>query len=460
MASMHTEDIALWSKIPINTAEEKITWVTHRPVYQKPGGYTSVEFSIQPSSTQYIDLKRSKLHMITRVKKSDGSKFKKQPRRAKRRLNEEGLVEDDSEEDDTITEETEEFGVPIDMIFHTMWSSMDVSLNQTLVSTSGNNYMYKAFLETMLNYSKNAKKYQLTGIGYTGDKGNFHATQPKEPPLNQGLLARYNDLFGDGESVELIGPLLADICNQDRAILNGVEIAIKLWPNKDKFRLMTHPKNLECELIIDDIYLEVCKINVASEVMLAHQEALKISPCLYPHQRNEIKAFSIPKNQYTATLENMFQSKIPTRMLMAMVTSDNYTGNYSKNPLMLQHFDISTVGFYVDGEPIPNRPYKLDVAGGKFLQAWSNLYSLTGKSNHDTDIGITRQLFRDGMCIIPFDVDPTAAADLSYMGVTKIGHTRLELEFKNPLPESIIVILYATFYGEMRIDEARNVTIT
>ena len=45
--------------------------------------------------------------------------------------------------------------------------------------------------------------------------------------------------------VEFVGPLMADICNQDRLILPGVDIDIKLWPTRDEFRLMTHPPRVE-----------------------------------------------------------------------------------------------------------------------------------------------------------------------------------------------------------------------
>ena len=41
---------------------------------------------------------------------------------------------------------------------------------------------------------------------------------------------------------------MADICNQDRLILPGVDIDIKLWPTHDEFHLITHPVGLRCKL--------------------------------------------------------------------------------------------------------------------------------------------------------------------------------------------------------------------
>ena len=52
-----------------------------------------------------------------------------------------------------------ESGTPVDFILHSMWSSVDIKLNNNLVSESGTNYMYKALLEAMLTYDDRTKKF-------------------------------------------------------------------------------------------------------------------------------------------------------------------------------------------------------------------------------------------------------------------------------------------------------------
>ena len=132
--------------------------------------------------------------------------------------------------------------LPIDQIFHTMWSSVDVSLNQVQVSTSGTNYMYKAAIENLLNYNKVTKEIQLSAIGMTPDTANFSSTKPGQGSpatgFNSGLVA-HKALFGDDGhgSCEFTGPLLADVCNQGQLILDNVDIDINLWPSKDEFQL-------------------------------------------------------------------------------------------------------------------------------------------------------------------------------------------------------------------------------
>ena len=74
--------------------------------------------------------------------------------------------------------------------------------------------MYKTLLENLLNYDADAKKIQLSTVGFSGESGNFAQTHPNAVPLNHGLKARAT-WFKDVNFVEFCGRLMADICNQD-----------------------------------------------------------------------------------------------------------------------------------------------------------------------------------------------------------------------------------------------------
>ena len=106
-----------------------------------------------------------------------------------------------------------------------MWSSVDIKLNNNLISESGTNYMYKDLLEALLTYDDNTKRIQLANEGFSGDSGDFSQTNPEAPPYNHGLKAHFK-WFKEHGVVEFVGPLMSDICNQDRLILPGVDIDI------------------------------------------------------------------------------------------------------------------------------------------------------------------------------------------------------------------------------------------
>ena len=339
-----------------------------------------------------------------------------------------------------------------------MWSSVDIKMNHTLVSTSGTDYMYKALFETLLNYSENAKKIQMSSIGFSGESGNFAQRHPNKVSFNHGLKAR-SAWFKDVNTVEFMGQLMADICNQDRLILPSVDIDIKLYPTCDEFRLITHPEDLDCKLIIEEIFLNVCKVAVNPLVMMGHAAGLEITEGKYPMQRTDIRTFNISENSYGTTLEDIWQEEVPSHLIIRMVKSEAYSGAFDLNPFRFEHFNVASAGFYVNGEPTPTPAFSLDVDNGDYLQGLLSLYRVSGKLMENTDIGITRESYREGYNLLGFDVDPKTSADFRYLGMPKNGHTKLNIRFKSHLEDPVTLILYATFPETMEIDEARNVKL-
>ena len=79
------------------------------------------------------------------------------------------------------------------------------------------------------------------------------------------------------------------------------------------------------------------------------------------------------------------------------------------------------------------------------------LYSILGKAGKDVDIGISTENYLEGTFLLPFDVTPTSAANMEYLGRKTGGNCRIE-----PLPHNIMIITYAIFPMELQIDMARN----
>ena len=346
---IHTEEIALFSRPPVNAAEDRVSWHEIRPSYMSNAEYSSINFSILGNSTQYVKLSDTELYVRIAIQKEDGTPYK--------------VFDEDNK---PLPLNQRETGTPIDFILHSMWSSVDIKMNNNLVSESGTNYMYKALMEALLTYDDSTKKIQLSNEGFTGDSGDFTQINPDVPPYNHGLKVRHK-WFKDFAVVEFVGPLMADICNQDRLILPGVDIDIKLWPTRDEFRLITHPLGMRCKLLIDEIYLNVCKVNVSPEVMMGHDAALEIADSIYPFARTDIRTFNIAEGNFAMNIEDIWQGEVPSRLVVGLVKSQAYNGDYHLNPFHFEHFDVSDVGFFVNGEATPRPAYKLDLENGKTI---------------------------------------------------------------------------------------------
>lgn len=469
---IYTESVKLFDLPPINISEDKIMWVEQLPTFQTKGEQSSIQFDIQGSGSQYTDLSRTELYIKAKITDDKGRPF----------------------EQNHIVKTA----IPIDMILHTMWSMVDVKFNQTLVSTSGTNYMYKAYIENLMTYNYGAKKYQLESIGFTGDQGNFDATIPLNNvdniPSGHGISERYKwlkgittvyqeenpkpgeseeqkeereaeiayyseELYDDPSCVEYQGPLLADICNQNRLILPGVNIDIKLFPNKDAFKFIVNPENVKAHFVLEEIKLYVCKVNVDPDVMLGHAIGLEQGPALYPFQRTDVRTFNVSKGSYETTLEDVWQGECPTRLIVGMVDSVAYAGDYTRNPLRFKHYNMSSLCFNVDAESVPGPAFQLDFKDCGYIEGLMSLYKVSGTIYENTDIGINRDTYRQGYSLIGIEIDPTAASDFSYWGKPKPGRTRLKVTFHKPLKKDITVILFATFPEVLEIDKTRIVKV-
>ena len=51
--------------------------------------------------------------------------------------------------------------IPINNVLQSMWSRVDITMNGEVISTTSQKYMYKSYIETLLNNSHSTKEYQL-----------------------------------------------------------------------------------------------------------------------------------------------------------------------------------------------------------------------------------------------------------------------------------------------------------
>ncbi|GFW27403.1 uncharacterized protein TNCV_590951 [Trichonephila clavipes] len=92
-----------------------------------------VEFHISGSAEDYIDLSQTQLYVKAKIVKVDNTPITK---------------------DDTIG--------PVNLFLHSLFSQVDVSLNDRVVSNSSNTYPYRSYIETLLNHGYDSKTSQLT----------------------------------------------------------------------------------------------------------------------------------------------------------------------------------------------------------------------------------------------------------------------------------------------------------
>ena len=331
---------------------------------------------------------------------------------------------------------------------------MDVSLQQQLISPEvATRYPYKAYIETLLGYGEDAKRSRLEAQMYYKDQGNVGDTDPLTG-TNSGLLSR-TSITEKSSVFDMEGPVYADICQQNRYLLNRVQIGFKFWPSTNEFRLISPNAKANYKIEITEAVLKICMVEINKEVEAAHEATIKRGPALYFYNRTDVKAYAIAKGCYGTTIEDLYQGDVPNKLIIGLVDSAGFNGSYGHNPYNFEDFGCSFIGFYVEGKSLPSAPLTPNYKNSNYMSAYMTLF---GNQNNDKfGNTISRDEYPKGNCLYVFDLCENQCE--KYGGPVNKGRTRLEIKLSEPLPKPVTVIVYGILPGLMDIDMNRNVRI-
>lgn len=423
-------ELDLFSLPGTQTSTEKGSYTEYFPISTLTDG-SPIEFVISGSGDEYLDLNQTQLYIQAKITKADGT---------------------DLADDDQVG--------PVNLFLQSLFNQVDVSLNDRLISGSVPTYSYRSIIENLLSYGTDAQKTQLSSsLFYKDTSHRFENGNPLAPSgeANEGLKKR-STFTKKSQLVDMIGPIHSDIFFQDRHILNGVDLKIKLIRSSDSFSLMATGANPDFKVVIKHASVFVRKVKVSPGVMLGHMKALQKGTAKYPLKRNLCKMLSIPQGNLSFTQDHVFLGQLPNRIVLCCVTNDAFNGRYNKNPFNFQHFDLNYLAVHVDGEQIPCTPLKpkFSANGGNYIRAYQTLFSGTNKMYHNDGNTITREDYGGGYALYAFDLTPDLSVG-DHFSLVKHGNLRLDMHFLNPLPKTINVIIYAEFNNILEIDQSRNV---
>ena len=107
---------------------------------------------------------------------------------------------------------------PVNLFLHSLFSDVEVSLNETPVTSLNNTYAYRAYIETLLSYGSTAKQSQLTSqLYYKGDAGAMEERNPynEDAAANKGFKRR-GAHTNRSHFVDMIGGIHSDLFYQDK----------------------------------------------------------------------------------------------------------------------------------------------------------------------------------------------------------------------------------------------------
>lgn len=382
-----------------------------------------IEFFIAESE-DYIDLGHCQLQIRVKITHEDGSALK----------------------------ETDSVSL-CNNFLHTLFEHVAIDLNGRTITTPSNSYAYRSYIETLLNYSNEAKSTHLASALFSADEpGKF------DDVTSSGFANRKKLMHKNGV-VELSGYIHGEIFSQDKYLINGINLRVKFYRSKPTFCLMTAESDLSTYKIdISDAILLVRKAKINPSVMVAHERALSRGNIKMNLNRVDVKTISLSANLMTKSLDNIFIGAMPKRIILGMVSAAAFNSSIHKNPFFFQSFDHTYIHLSSDSHT-HIQPIKSNFAKGLYLQSYLSLFSSSGICFSDTGNAISRISYPLGNALVGFDLTEDLSASDNHLSLPRQGSLRVDLQFAKALPEPVCLILYAEFDSLLEIDKSRNIFI-
>nr|CAD7194727.1 unnamed protein product [Timema douglasi] len=299
--------------------------------------------------------------------------------------------------------------VCVNNLLNSLFSQINISLNETPITTSTDNYAYRAYLETLTIYVQDASDTHLVNGMWFLDTPAPTSCIHREQRLRQ--------------EIRLV---------------------------KTSGRLDAYNLNTDVRLKILDATLFVKHVEVSPTISLAIEKTLLRKPAQY--HLNQVKSVTIPKGSKYVSLNNVIQGVIPKIVLFTMVSNDAFVGSLNTNSFQLIHRNLDRFVLYVNGikKHLPIL-INFDNVGTSTL-TYNTLFS--GLDIHHQNNGhlITRDMFNKGYFILAFDLTPDSAGQDSHTSLQTEGNVRFELQFKTYLDTAITSLFYSEYEETVSID--------
>ena len=396
------------------------------PFYPKtnitPGA--PIEFEINGTPEEYVDLAESRLQLKLKIVKPDGT----------------ALAAADS---------VAFINMPISSVFQDVF----LTLGDMAVEGGQHMYPYNAYLSTFLNFHPSAKKVQMEAWGWHEDT----PTKFDDFGTNEGFKARQTET-DSGASWEISGPLFLDLTRQNRYILPQTNIRLKLLPAKAEFVLHSK-KGSKYDYRIESCILHIHRIRVNDSVISGHNKGLLKQNAKYPINHIEATSYTITKGTVWDNKDNLFLSQIPKFIAIGFVEHDAFNGAIEKSPFNFQHFGLKELAIYIDGEITPDRILAPDYTNEEYADVYNCSMNALKYYNTDDSNGLTLTHFSGGYNLYAFDLTSDGNCQAAHRNLNKSGSLRITIKFATALTQPINVVLYSLFDTKIEITRLRDVIL-
>lgn len=349
--------------------------------------------------------------------------------------------------------------IPANNLLHSLISKIEVNVNDKEVTQSPQCYQFKAYLESLLSFSKDAKN---TFLGVAGWNSDYKERTARITPVEIST-ATSNAAWKTktGREFQLKGRLHLDLSYSGKFMIGMSNVKIRIFRSDPSFYFRCDTSGLKPRIEIKEAYLTVGKTKGSTELVRSHSHAHTIAPCVYPITRSEVIYKTIQASSSEATLDNIVTGPMPRRMFVCLVPHKTFAGSYEADPFVFGNHGVKYMVAYIDGKQYPRYPYTPEFDKKNYVEEYHGLYQVLNQNLTDAVCDITEKDYLDKHCIFGFNFAPDLSDGPGAAGhVNPIthGNLRMHVRFNDTINESLNVIMYLEYDDYIEIHQTRQVT--
>lgn len=415
---------------------------------------TPIQFDL-PSMQEFVDLSRSYFTVKLKLTMSDGAPIKTT--------------------DDLFL---------VNNLPHSMVKQCTVRLNGTLINPHTDTYPYKSMFETILNYDREDGKTILRPQGWVNAldlpkewvktaSGNMDIktsswtdNQKAGFKLIKAESSRYyNDSSSTLLEVHLKMRPHVEPFWFPYVLKPGVQMQFEFHFHDPKFWTMVADDNTKKIRFTEsdiDMRFHLARLRLNSSIYndLTLQTQNSAKKVTYPVIRSELRTFIWNSdNQVRFEEENIFNGKVPQRVIVAIVDSKSFNGTKNYYPFSFLKGKVKYIRQLIEGEEYPYETLELtqddryDYDGYyRFLQASGALIKSQPNMMREDDWG------EDKNCtLFMWNNVGSGNADTGMMNPNKKGNVRIEIESYAAIGVVTTVLVYGEFENIVTVDDMNDV---
>lgn len=420
-------------KIPTtNTAVDTERYTAYKPVASLTSS-NWIEFRVAPTD-EFIDPATIYLELEIEITQSDGSSL---PNAAV-----EAAPQGQAQPAANLFEKI----IPCNSFMSSLFQQLDLYMNNTLVTSSTNLYHYRAYLDNLFYQNKQAK-----------DSHMYTRLWDRDAAARKERIARCYQ----GKRLKLCGPLHFDLGQQERLLLNHIELVFRLNLSDSGFCFIVEAGTAQRpKFNIRDATLHVEHKKPFADCEAGIMMALAQKPAMYFFNHTQLRHRIVEKGTTSSYLDNLFPSILPRRFIIGFVSSKSFNGDWSADPFEFAHHGLLEIKMLLNGIQLPTPAITQDVSDDDFARSYQLLFQNFAELHSKTDLTITPVDFKSNCTFYCFNLAPQKNLDGGdTVSLIQRGHVRVDYRFKAATDDHLYAIIYAHFPKVIQIQADRTVMV-